>query len=134
MLVSTRIVSTCEGRNVVERDWRVVTIPEEDSLQASIADLFNGIVEHSFDPMEPFSPPPETQSYTVCAQVGQTKAGDFQDVPLNARLSQVTDAFGLHYKFMLIVQLGELAGPLQTVRVDKPRRNAYEVSSSIAAS
>lgn len=54
MLVSTRIIVQYGSRKVVERDWRIAVIPDEDvSSGATVLSLFQGIVDHSFDSMEP---------------------------------------------------------------------------------
>jgi hypothetical protein len=43
------------SRRVVERDWRIVAVPDEDaSSGATVLLLFQGIVDHSFDLTEPF--------------------------------------------------------------------------------
>ena len=43
MLVSTKIMVQYASRKVVERDWRIVVIPDEDAAGATVLSLFQGI-------------------------------------------------------------------------------------------
>ena len=80
MLVSTKIMVQYASRRVVERDWRIVVIPDEDAAGATVLSLFQGIIDHSFDSMEPFSLSPEKQSSAIQAQVGKAQdSQNFQD-------------------------------------------------------
>ena len=53
MLVSTKIILQYLARTAVARDWRVVMIPEGD-VSVTLADLYQCIVDHALDTLEPF--------------------------------------------------------------------------------
>ncbi len=46
MLYSTKILLQLSTKITVARDWRVVSVPEEDSKVIDVAALFSRILEH----------------------------------------------------------------------------------------
>ena len=106
MLVSTRILIQNGRRTHVVRDWRVVSIPEEDASRTDILRLYTGICEHSYDALEPFSPPSESRNAPVRALIGRAQnAMDFQDVPLNVCVADAVSLFGVYIKFIIMLDL-----------------------------
>ena len=127
MLVSTRMIFQYSSQKVVERDWRIVAVPDEEVSDASVSSLFLAVVNHAYDPMEPFTLPLEKRDCPVQAQVGKAMddLSNFQDVPLVARLSEVVVAFGMYFKFIVKCELEP--SPSSSVAVSRPVRNAFEV-------
>ena len=68
----------------MERDWRIVAIPEEDVATASLLSLFQAIVSHTYDQLEPFHLSSDQTLCPVQAQVGRAAQGNFQDAPMTA--------------------------------------------------
>ena len=131
MLVSTRIVVQYSSRKVVERDRRIVAVPDEEAETASLSSLFLAIVNHTYDAMEPFTLSIEKQDCPIQAQVGKAQdSQNFQDVPLIARLSKVVAAFGMYFKFIVQSELELL--PSSSVATPRPVRNAFEVGWKVA--
>ena len=54
----------------VARDWRVVSVPEEDSKVIDVAALFSRILEHVYNPLEPFVPTSADSTASIRAAVG----------------------------------------------------------------
>ena len=61
MLVSTLILLQFSNKTSVAREWRVVTIPSEDT-EVDIGTFFQCIIDHVYDPLEPFHPTPSLAS------------------------------------------------------------------------
>jgi hypothetical protein len=72
------------------QEWRVVYLAEEGGDSVGIATLFNSIVEHLYDALEPFSPSPSDQEAPVRAAIGTSQDSPFQDIPLTVRVAEVT--------------------------------------------
>ena len=127
MLVSTRVVLQYSARKVVVRDWRIVVIPEEDIATASVLSLFEAIVHHTYDALEPLILSPDQRDCPVQAQVNRTAPGSFQDIPMTARLVELVEAFGMYIKFVL--QLESATTPsAATCSTTQAGKNAMEVS------
>ena len=107
------------------RDWRIVNIPEEDSKAIDIATLFSRILEHVYDPLEPYLPTPADSTAPIRAAVGSSQQGSFQDLPLNVRVADAVQ-FGLYLKFFIIRGENEVS-----VGTTSNIRNAAEVEFSI---
>lgn len=115
------------SKKVVERDWRIVVVPDEEASDASVSSLFLAIVNHTYDSTEPFTLSPEKQDCPIQAQVGKSQdSQNFQDVPLIARLSEVVAAFGMYFKFFVQSELEQSPSP--SIATPRPARNAFEVS------
>ena len=56
MLVTTKILIQLSTGTTLARDWRVVSVSEEDSRVIDVVTLFSRILEHVYDPLEPFVP------------------------------------------------------------------------------
>ena len=114
----------------MERDWRIVAIPEEDAATASVLTLFEAIVQHTYDSLEPFS---LSEDCPVQAQVGRTAHDKltFQDVPMNARLIELVNDFGMYIKFILQFESPPAGSAATSSNILQPGRNAIEVSLSI---
>ena len=82
----------------VARDWRVVNIPEEDVKQTDIFRLYVGIVDHTFDSLEPYNPPIGSRDAPV-RTLKTLNAKDFQDIPLNVCVADAVALFGVYIKF-----------------------------------
>lgn len=95
MLVSTRVLTQTGSKMQVARDWRVVSIPEEDIRRTDILCLYTGIVDHTYNSLEPYSPPPGSR-----------------DVPLNVCVADAVALFGVYLKFIVVLEDDEA-----TVRV-----------------
>ena len=72
MLVSTRLLIQTGSKTQVARDWRVVNIPEEDVRRTDIFRLYVGIVDHTFDSLELYSPPLGSRDAPVRALIDKT--------------------------------------------------------------
>ena len=118
MLVSTLILS---NKTSVAREWRVVTIPSEDT-EVDIGTFFQCIIDHVYDPLEPFHPTPRDRNSPLRASVGTTQKGDFQEIPLIASLAEVARTFGIYLKFFIILE--DQTDDSSTIRSS---RNAFEV-------
>ena len=122
MLVSTRILLQFSTRTSVAREWRVVTIPSEDS-DVDIATFFQRIIDHVYDHLEPFQPTPADKRSPLRASVGATQKGDFQEIPLIASLAEVTRTFGIYLKFFIIHE--DVDEPCSSST--QAQKNAFEV-------
>lgn len=102
MLVSTKIVRRFSSKSQVAREWRVVHIPEEDGRDVDLATLFTRIINHTYDPLEPFCPSNEEREAPIRAEIGKTQATtDFQGIPLSIRVADAIALFGVYIKFYL---------------------------------
>lgn len=128
MLVSTLILLQYSNKTSVARDWRVITIPSEDT-EVDIGTFFQRIIDHVYDPLEPFQPTPRDRSSPLRASVGATQKGDFQEIPLIASLPEVTRTFGIYLKFFIVHE--DQADDSSAVRTS---RNAFEVRNSLIPS
>ena len=135
MLVSTKIIVQYASKKVVERDWRIVVVPEEEaSSGASVSSLFLAIVNHTYDSTEPFILSLEKRDCPIQAQVGKAQdSKNFQDVPLIARLSEVVAAFGMYFKFVVVQSELEPSTP-SSIATPRPARNAFEVGQKLESS
>lgn len=123
MLVSTKILRQYADRTQVVREWRVVQVPEEDACITDISTLFVRILDHVYDPMEPFRPLETGRDAPIRAEIGSSQNGtDFQGIPVTVCISDAV-GFGLYIKFYILHE-NEEASSSQTSR----RRNAFEVS------
>lgn len=104
------------------RDWRVVNIPDEDSRGIDVATLFRRILDHFYDPLEPFVPAPADYSASIRAAVGRSQQGDFVCV---ADVVQ----FGVYMKFFVLRDAAS-----EATAVSSNIRNAAEVSFFVARS
>lgn len=78
MLVSTRILYQYSSKTTVVRDWRVVSIPEEDSRSNDVATLFFRLC------MTPSS----ADKAGIRVEVGSSQAASFQGVPLTVSIAE----------------------------------------------
>ena len=85
----------------VVRDWRVVSIPDEDSRSIDVATLFFRILDHVYDLMEPFNPYSADKKAAIYVEVGSSQAASFQGVPLSASIAELV-AFGSYLKFYIL--------------------------------
>ena len=82
MLVSTKILHQYSDRTQVAREWRVVQVVEEDARITDIATHFTRILDHMYNPLEPFRPL-ETNS-PIRAEIGSSQNNtDFQVIQSN---------------------------------------------------
>ena len=123
--MSTRLLIQTGSKTQVARDWRVVNIPEEDVRRTDIFRLYVRIVEHTFDSLEPYSPPVGSKDAPVRALIGKTQnAKDFQDIPLNVCVADAVALFEVYIKFMIVLAEDEAAVHIPS---EDSRRNAFEV-------
>ena len=73
MLVSTKILRQYSDRTQVVREWRVVQVPEEDAHTTDISTLFTRILDHVYDPLEPFRPLETDQDAPIRAESGSSQ-------------------------------------------------------------
>ena len=122
LLVSTKIVFQYAAKTAVARDWRVVMIPEDGCTTVTFANLYQSIVDHTLDPLEPFVLPEDQQISAIRVQIGKEQAGHFQDIPVTVRVVDAMATFGVYVKYFL-----ECEEPSQGAAVTL-RRNGFEVS------
>ena len=126
MLVSTKVILQLANKRVLERDWRIVVIPEEDAPEANVLSLFQAIVDHTYDSDEPLSLSPEQLCGAIQAKIGKAQDSQhFQDVPLVAKLAEVVAPFGMFFKFIVLSELQ--SSTASCVTVPGPARSAFEV-------
>ena len=125
MLLSTRIAVQYSTKTSVVRDWRVVNVPSEDSTTISVATLFSRILDHVYDPLEPFEPTSADRIAPIRAAVGSSQKGDFQDLPLTVRVADVL-TFGVYLKFFIIRE----DTALSCCSISSSSKNVTEVSFS----
>ena len=77
-----------------------MNIPDEDSRITDVATLFRRILEHVYDPLEPFAPTLADKDTPIRAVVGKSQQGDFQDVPVKVYVADVV-MFGVYIKFYI---------------------------------
>ena len=111
---ATKIILQYLARTAVARDWRVVMIPEGD-VSVTLADLYQCIVDHALDTLEPFVLLPEQKNVPIKAQIGKEQAGAFQDIPMAVSISDAVPTFGVYIKFF--VQCEEVQGACARVSV-----------------
>ena len=73
MLVSTKILRQYSDRTQVVREWRVVQVPEEDARTTDISTLFTRILDHVYDPLEPFRPLETDRDAPIRAEIGSSQ-------------------------------------------------------------
>ncbi len=123
MLLSTKILVQLSTKTTLVRDWRIVNIPNEDSRSIDVATLFSRILEHVYDPFEPFVPTTADISASIRAAIGGSQHGDFQDLPLTVCVADVVQ-FGVYMKFFIISDPEVIVACSSTSNI----RNAAEVS------
>ena len=120
LLVSTKIIFEYAAKTAVACDWRVVMIPEDGYSDVTFIDLYQNILNHTFDPLEPFV---LSEELSIRVQIGKEQAGKFQEIPITVKVADAISTFGVYIKYF--VQCEEAQGP--SVSVANPRRNAFEV-------
>ena len=126
MLLSTKIFVRKGSKTTVAREWRVVSVPDEDCRRTDLLALYNCICNHVFDEMEPYCPV-DGGSFPVRAMIGNAQnTNQFQDIPLNVCVADAVGAFGLYIKYIVLVD-GESVECTQGVTGHK--RNAFEVQA-----
>ena len=126
MLLSTKVLQRKGSKTVLVRDWRVVNIPEEDTSQTDILALYRGVCDHTYDPLEPYTPSANEKDVPLRALIGKTQNGnDFQDIPLNVNVRDAVALFGVYIKFILCVDGQDSA--TQQLDVTDSDRNAFQV-------
>ena len=123
LLVSIKMVFQYLTKTAIARDWRVVMVPEDECSTVTFADLYQKILNHVLDPMEPFILPEEQKDASIRVQIGKEQTGSFQDIPLAVRVADAMPTFGIYIKYF--IQCEDLPGT--SVPVNNPRRNAFEV-------
>ena len=107
------------------REWRVVQVPEEDARTTDISTLFTRILDHVYDPLEPFRPLETDRDAPIRAEIGSSQnSTDFQGIPVTVCIADAVSFFGLYIK-LFILRENEEATCLQTAQRG---RNAFEVS------
>ena len=124
MLLSTRIFIWLAAKTTLVRDWRVVNIESEESRSIDVGTLFSRILDHVYDPLEPFIPTPADKSASFAAAIGGSQQGDFQDLPLSVCVADAIQ-FGVYLKFFIIREDPGVAVVCSSIR------NAAEVSSFV---
>ncbi len=87
MLYSTNILLQLSNKITVARDWRVVSVLEEDSK-----------VIRCCCTLEPFVPTPADSTASIRAVVCGSQQGSFQDLPLDVCVADAVQ-FGLYLIF-----------------------------------
>lgn len=130
VLVSTKLLYQYVARTVLAREWRIVMIPEEESSMVTFVDLYNKIVDHSLDPMEPFILPEEHRNASIRVHIGKAQSGIncFQAVPLAVKVMDAVSAFGMYVKFFVLCEDLQASS---TVLYSGVKRNASEVGNTI---
>lgn len=108
------------------REWRVVQVPEENARITDISTLFTRILDHVYDPLEPFRPLETDRDAPIRAEIGTSQnAADFQGIPVTVCIADAVSFFNLYVKLYILREYEETTCLLQTA----PRgRNAFEVS------
>ena len=103
MLISTKIFRQYSERTQVVREWRVVEIPEEDAQITDISTFYTRILDHVYDPLEPFRPLETDQDTPICAEIGSSQSSaDFQGIPVTVCIADTVSQFGLYFKLYIL--------------------------------
>ena len=109
MLISTKIIRQYSSKTQVAREWRVVQVPEEDAAVMDISSLFTRIVEHVYDPLEPFIPLESDRDAPIRAEIGSSQSGsDFQGIPVTVCVANAVSLFGLYIKLYILYVWNEV--------------------------
>ena len=100
LLVCSKVVGRQRKARTLLRDWRIVSLGERGE-ELSFTDLFTGIVEHRFDPSETLSLPSVYTGQPILCEIGQSKSGDFQTVPVHVQVAEAVALFGIYIQFVI---------------------------------